>query len=137
MAKRFQQQSSSFHTVFRAGSQRRFTLSGVIVWSVKLLLQTADKLQVEVHRCFSDGGLGQRAAAPRHGHAIIKTLITAFLFFFSRLTNNLTERGEAGPRHLLLASEASNQSSGQRWRAGQFKVSLTNRAEGQVGGRNR
>lgn len=82
MAKRFQQQSSSFHTVCRAGSQRRFTLSGVIVWSVKLLLQTADKLQVEVHRCFSDGGLGQRAAAPRHGHAIIKTLITAFLFFF-------------------------------------------------------
>ena len=47
--------------------------------TVKLLFKIADKLQLEVYKWFSDSGLGARAAAaPRHGHAIVKTLITGF-----------------------------------------------------------
>lgn len=139
MAKRFQRHSSSF-TVCRAGCQRRFTLSCIIV-TVKLLF----KSPISSNSMFTGGFLildsGQEQQPPATTTPLLKLSSQVF-----RLTNNLRarrerekerDRGKAGSRHLLLASEVSNQNTVPHWRAEPLKINPTNHCEGQVRRRNR
>ena len=115
MAKRFQRRSSSF-TQFVEQALSGDLLRIVSLYYPLKYFSNAEKLPVDVYRWFSGTGHGQRAAAPRRCHAIIKTLITAFQ---TEEQPEYTDRGGddgAESRHLSLASDVTNENmGGRRW----------------------